>query len=211
MLKKVGEIGNAGPHIGVNLRLARETAGFSIEDVSEALHIQPRFIIAIEALNTTVLPSLGYALGYVRTYAQHLGLDHNEAVIRYKKDIACPANMGLREAPHHVPKRRLRLPKGSLAAVLIFAFVTLSASWYGWKLNNKPVALVSENTVISPDQTLMAPDPLPPDPDIISLKAVNPSWIRLVDEKGEVFGVKNTGAGRTGICSQQGCPHFIAT
>jgi len=63
----------------MELRAARKAMGLSYNDVSETTRIQPQFLCAIENLSKSELPSIGYVLGYVRSYAKAVGLDGAEA------------------------------------------------------------------------------------------------------------------------------------
>ena len=71
-------------HIGIRLRDARKAMGLTQGDVAEALRIKPAYIDAIERLDTAALPSVGYVLGYVRSYAKRVGMNGDEAVAAYK-------------------------------------------------------------------------------------------------------------------------------
>lgn len=174
-------------HIGDMLRSAREAASLSIVDVSDALHIQAPYLEAIERLDKSALPSLGYVLGFIRSYALHLGLDAQDAVARYKIDIECPENLGMRDRPHFVPKRQIRVPRGSFAAGAVLSCVLVGVTWYGWKTdaqsaqyNQQPVAQ-SENWGFEPLQ------PTTGNPDIISLIAIGPSWVQVKDDEGSIL------------------------
>lgn len=58
----------------------RTKYGLSLQDVSDRLHIRPRYISAIEAGNLSELPGAAYARGYVHSYAAFLGLDAAQVV-----------------------------------------------------------------------------------------------------------------------------------
>ncbi len=65
-----------GPkEIGAHLRACREEFLLSVQDVSERLHIRPRYLTAIEEARFDVMPAPVYARGYLATYAEFLGLD----------------------------------------------------------------------------------------------------------------------------------------
>jgi len=106
------KLGTKPRHIGTELRDAREALGMSYGDVAELTKIQPQFLEAIENLAKSELPSIGYVLGYVRSYAKTMGMDGASAVARYKVDSEVPENLGMRDRPHFVPQRKIRLPRG---------------------------------------------------------------------------------------------------
>ncbi len=173
------------PHIGETLRAARERAGLSHAEISSELRIQAVFLDAIETLNTQALPSIGYVLGYVRAYAMHLGLDGKEAVERYKVDSQVPENLGMRDAPHFVPKRQVRLPKGFFAAVTVVSCAAILAVWYGAQPGTQSTTLGAQSGLNVPAQNSAQTAPV--DPDLMVIKAVAPTWIEIKDKTGKTI------------------------
>lgn len=172
-------------HIGNHLRILREDMSLSARDVAEELNVQVDYIIGIEELDTDSLPSIGYVLGYVRAYAGLVGLDGSEAVSRYKHDSSIPQNLGLRNQPHFVPQRHIRIPKGVFAATTVMSCFAVLAFWYGSNTGAESSALVElpVETAIptATDQTITSDD------NFLTLKAVAPSWIEIKDEDGQVI------------------------
>jgi hypothetical protein len=123
----------------------------------------------------------------VRSYAVYLGLNAEEAVKRYKIDIECPHNMGMRDRPHFVPKRNIHLPKGSLAVTAVLSCVLVLVSWYGMNSDARSEGIVSQLSEQTQNWGFEAPQPTSGDKDIMSLKAVSISWIELKDNHGEVL------------------------
>ena len=68
--------------IGSQLRQAREARGLSIEDVQKATRIKRIYIEAIEAEQFQALPGPIQARGFVRSYANHLGIDADELLMQ---------------------------------------------------------------------------------------------------------------------------------
>lgn len=173
------------PHIGAELKAARKKAGLSYDDINDALHIQPQYLSAIENLKVDDLPSLGYVLGFIRTYASHLGLDPKQAVDRYKTDIECPVNLGLRDRPHFVPRRKIRLPRGTFAASAVLSCALVAVSWYGSQ-SSAQSAQYSERPTVATEN--FGFDPLGPtlgNPDTISLIATGTSFVQVRSAEGE--------------------------
>ncbi len=61
--------------VGYSLRQAREARALTLEQVSEALHIKPRYLQALEEGRWEALPSPAQGRGFLRLYAAFLGLD----------------------------------------------------------------------------------------------------------------------------------------
>lgn len=173
------------PHIGAELKAAREAAGLSYADITNALHIQTPYLSAIENLKVDDLPSLGYVLGFIRTYAKHLGIEPKEAVERYKTDIECPENLGLRDRPHFVPKRKIRLPRGTFAATAVLSCALVAVTWYGSQ-SSAQSAQFSERPQVATQNFGFEPlGPTQGNPEIISLIATSTSFVQVQGAAGE--------------------------
>ncbi len=78
--------GSAPPRDGVGalLRASRIRCGEDLAQVADALRIRLAFLEAIEDGRFGDLPGPTYTLGFVRTYANHLGLDVEEVIRRLR-------------------------------------------------------------------------------------------------------------------------------
>lgn len=170
-------------HIGTELRDARKALGLSYEDVADLIKIQPEYIESIENLAKSELPSIGYVLGYVRSYAKAVGLDGASAVARYKIDSEVPENLGMRDRPHFVPKRKIRLPRGFFPALTVVAIAGMLTVWYGTQTETQAAV------INGPDLTPRAEDTavVLKDPNLVTVKALAPSWIQIKDKNGRVI------------------------
>jgi len=74
--------------IGQELRGARISRGEDLAAVSRALKIRKDHLEALEDDNISGLPGRTYAIGFVRAYAAYLGLRPEDAVERFKTEIA---------------------------------------------------------------------------------------------------------------------------
>ncbi|HUX38581.1 MAG TPA: helix-turn-helix domain-containing protein [Rectinemataceae bacterium] len=64
--------------IGESLRQAREEKGLDLDRVSDETRIAKRFIAALETEDFSVFPGDPYAIGFLKNYAEYLGLDSAE-------------------------------------------------------------------------------------------------------------------------------------
>ena len=174
-------------HIGTSLQAVRVGKGQDLTNIAQKLHIQQKYLEAIERLDDKALPSLGYVLGYIRSYALHLGMDAQEAVTRYKSDIECPENLGIRDCPHYVPKRKIRVPKGSLAAGFVLSCMLGVVTWYGLKSDTYPAQFMSKPIQQISSLSGDSHSPSPSNPDSISLVAIGPSWVQIKDGNNDVL------------------------
>jgi cytoskeleton protein RodZ len=93
---------------GDELRQRREALGLDLADVAAALRIKPAYLAALEAGRPDELPGTVYAIGFIRAYADYLGLDSSEmlrlfkqqsTVLAAKPDLAFPIPLGERSMP----------------------------------------------------------------------------------------------------------------
>src|ERR1700742_5003683 len=98
--------------VGQDLRAARLRRGDKIAQVSRALKIRKDHLEALEEDRLEDLPGKTYAIGFVRSYARHLGLDTHQYVERFTQEISGPGDDHSREpAPIHTEEGR-HLPHG---------------------------------------------------------------------------------------------------
>lgn len=68
---------------GEFFKQARERRGLTLEDVAVKTRIHPDFLRALEESNFAKLPDQVFVKGFVRAYAQSLGLDEDDALRRF--------------------------------------------------------------------------------------------------------------------------------
>ncbi len=66
--------------VGEVLRQTRSRRGLSLEEVEQAIRIPRKYLLALEEGDMSRLPSPAYARGFLRTYANYLGLDEREVL-----------------------------------------------------------------------------------------------------------------------------------
>jgi cytoskeleton protein RodZ len=80
---------NGEAKIGRFLEQARKERGLSLEEVEQATKIRKRYLAGLESEDFAVLPDAVYAQGFLKTYANFLGLD-GEALSRQLKSRRKP-------------------------------------------------------------------------------------------------------------------------
>jgi len=116
------------------MRLAHNT---DLATVASTLRIRLVYLQAIEDGRFTELPGPTYAAGFVRTYAEYLGLDLSEVMRRYR-EVA----LGLdRQAPLVAPSPVVEgtMPTGFILLVAAVLAVIAYGSWYYLTLNGRDV------------------------------------------------------------------------
>jgi cytoskeletal protein RodZ len=73
--------------IGEKLRLARETRGIALRDISEQTRISMRYLEAIETNDYRRLPGGIFNRSFIRAYAKFVGYNEQEAVEEYTSTL----------------------------------------------------------------------------------------------------------------------------
>jgi len=117
---------NAG--VGPLLRASRQRVGEELRDVAEMLRIRYPYLEAIEEGRFKDLPGQTYAVGFVRAYAEHLGLDSEEVVRRFKIEVEAG---GARHDLHFpTPVAETGFPGGAIVFVGLVVAVLAYGGWY---------------------------------------------------------------------------------
>jgi len=139
--------------VGHDLRAARLRRGDEIAQVSRALKIRKDHLEALENDRIEDLPGKTYAIGFVRSYARHLGLDAAQYVERYKRDISGRTDDAARE-PVPLPHDDRRLPQGWRIIAGVVAILLIWGAWHLLAPNNE------SNQAVPPPPVLNAPKPV---------------------------------------------------
>jgi cytoskeleton protein RodZ len=110
------------------LKQTRERYGQSLRDVSANLRIRMAYLQAIENGRFRELPGPTYAVGFVRSYAEYLGLDAAEIVRRFKGEVEGLDNRTHLAFPEPVPEGKV--PGGAIIVVSLLVLVIGYAGWY---------------------------------------------------------------------------------
>ena len=124
--------------VGGVLAAERKRRGESLEHVSETLRIRQPYLEAIEADRIDDLPGRAYALGFVRAYAEHLGLDGEEIMRRFKAGAA-----GLDKRTELVfpsPVSEGRFPGRMALAISVAAAIVIYGVWHQMASQDRSVA-----------------------------------------------------------------------
>jgi cytoskeleton protein RodZ len=129
--------------IGEKLRLARERNALALDQVARETHVAKRFLKALEDEDFSVFPGETYAMGFLRNYAEYLGLDAEELISIYH-------NLKIQEQP--LPMTELlevkRKAPRTLLIVIIAAAVLVAAG--GVYLVTRAVARPAARAGIAP-------------------------------------------------------------
>lgn len=119
---------DAGTEIGTLLRNAREQSEQNLVDISDLLRIRRVYLQAIEDGEFKTLPGMTYAIGYVRSYAQHLDLDVDRAIALFKSEAQELDQPRQLVFPSPAPEGKV--PGGAIMFVAALLAVAAYTGWY---------------------------------------------------------------------------------
>ena len=109
------------------LRRTREQYGEDLKAVAEALRIRHVHLKSIEDGRFRDLPGPAYAMGFVRSYAEHLGLDGPQIVERFKDEVEGLNRKTQLVFPTPVPEGKV--PGGAL---ILISLLLMGVAYGGW-------------------------------------------------------------------------------
>jgi transcriptional regulator with XRE-family HTH domain len=113
--------------LGNSLRDARERRGLSYADVERDTRIRPRYLRALEEETFDALPGQTYAKGFLREYADFLGLDGQQFVDEFSSRFP-PPDEGPKAPLQPIARPGIRLPSTTSLAVGGIALAILAVS-----------------------------------------------------------------------------------
>jgi cytoskeletal protein RodZ len=117
---------------GEYLKRERELRDISLDDISKEIKVPVKLLRALEADDYPSMPHTAFVKGFIRAYCKYLGVDENDALLRYElylqevaefeKPAVKPKSMDVRERSFPVRK--------SLAASLVVVAIIIIAAIY---------------------------------------------------------------------------------
>lgn len=157
-----GMIADQPYSVGSMLREAREDHGIELDDVARDLRIRHSYLQAIEDGRFTDLPGVTYATGFLRTYAEHLDLDPDLVLRRFKEESSGAIGKAELYMPEPVPEGRI--PGGT---VLLLAVVCAGAVYGGWYYMTSTGRELVDLVPPLPERLAAMIDVLPSTPEVV--------------------------------------------
>ena len=137
--------------VGEVLQQARQKKHKEIDAIAAQLCIRPRYLEALEMSNYQDFPGQTYALGFLRTYANYLGLDADSLMNQYRVERG-----GVKPEKLEMPIAERQVLFPSLKYILLYVAIVLFvwAFWYLLTYSDTSVDALPEamNEVIAEEQ-----------------------------------------------------------
>lgn len=208
--------------LGFQLHQLREKKMLSIDQIAARTMIQPRLLLAIESGNTSILPEAVYVRGFLKRYADALGLNGTEFVSSFPLELDMRSiNPSWQESP----AAQLRPMHLYVAYAALIAAAIGGLSYLLSRSAPAPSAVKSPPAVTTPATNAPSPRPAAiassgsaspgvaspqpsvspsPSPDTtgkairVNVALTSRSWLRVVvDGKTDFEGILEQGTQRT--------------
>lgn len=170
---------------GKLLRAEREKQQKSLNELANALRIRYDYLEAIEGENYGLIPGDVFIKGYIRAYADYLGLNSNHILRLYKKQVA---KVSPAESKADISNKR-KFPV--YKAVLIFAGSILIAVFLFILINRKdeaPVVQSVTESVVEQPEVIEEPKIIPKEKqegNNLEITATELTWVSVAADRGE--------------------------
>ncbi len=156
-------------NFGASLKKARESQGISLDQISKETRISMRFLAAIENEEFHLLPGGVFNRGFVRTFAERVGLDPDQMVADYVRLVSPPEPVAIAPASVNAPpsksERRLYpVAIGILALALAIFYLVTRESGRSAETANLPTAVSTPAPAVQSPPTTSTSTPSAPEP-----------------------------------------------
>ncbi len=185
--------------VGQILQRTREHYGQTLPQVEANLRIRASQLQALEQEDVSRLPGRVYAIGFVRTYSEYLGLDGDKMVHlfkaqtvgrRQKPDLQFPVTVHESKAPN------LPILIGSLVAIVaLIAYVSIFHAPVKYEETIPPVpqvliekrdGILTSSPVVAPDNNDLLPGLSLGRPKTLELVATSDSWVEIKNSENSI-------------------------
>lgn len=180
--------------IGSTLREARVRRKLTLQQVEEDTKIRVKYVQAMENEDFDIIPSPTYVKGFLRTYAEYLGLDPRMILDEYRtrfmpdEEVEPFAGSSALGRPRHARRR------SNLAFVAVAALLVLALVWILGRTSSEPgsspppPAAVASSTPSSPTSSSPKPSKtvVPYNGAQLAILAQSSCWLEV--RRGDVAG-----------------------
>ena len=167
--------------LGSSLRTAREHRQLQLSDVERATNIRSKYLAALEEEQFDVLPGTAYVKGFLRTYADFLGLDGATFVDEFNERYA-PA-----ELPEAAAPVRVQAPRRLVGAWLVVIPLAVGVALLGWRLSSGGGGNKPARTAFSPPAPQTQATTTAAPPPTTTAAAPRRALIALVASRGSCW------------------------
>ena len=192
---EIDDTAPTGRTVSETLRQERERQEMSRKDLSDRTKISERHLIAIDEGDYSAMPSRTYIIGFVRSYANALGLDSAALVERLRDEMGMAEKVRPeRNLDHMEPGDPERNPSGRLTWIVLAAVIALvvvvMVAWRGLFVPAAQLPPLEGEQVEAPVAAATAPaqpDAAATDTgsqEVVFTATVDGVWVKFYDQSG---------------------------
>ncbi|WP_157216519.1 helix-turn-helix domain-containing protein [Flavisphingomonas formosensis] len=176
--------------VGERLAAARTAMGLELDEVAARTRVTKRQLAAIEAGDHGALPAPTYSAGFVKAYAQVVGLDGTALASDFRAELgAAPPTR--RQVEPFEPADPARIPTKLLAWTALAIAIAIALAYALWRGPGGEADQLAAGT--GPDNAAPAPAPAPAQPPTVAppaatgpvvITATAPVWVRIYEPNG---------------------------
>ncbi len=137
---------------GEYLKRERELREASLDDISKEIRVPVKLLRALEADDYSYLPHATFVKGFIRAYCKYLGVDENDALLRYElylQEIAEFEEPAKKSKPLDVEERNYPVRSYLTLTLVAVGIIIIAGVYY--------LSSTSEEALVSEKQTSLAP------------------------------------------------------
>ena len=189
--------------IGERLRQAREAKGLSLDEIAGQTRIPVRHLQHIESGDWEALPATTYSIGFVRSYANIVGLDGPALGAELRQQLGGARRPGPVSEyyepadPARVPPKWLALTAAAIAALLVIGYLVWRSGVDDGRETRAGQEQQAPSTQPAAPPAAPAPQPQSAAGQPVVLTAAGPVWLRISEQGGGVIVERTLAAGET--------------
>jgi len=167
--------------LGTVLHDLREAKGVSLDDIARSTRVGRRYLEALESDDLGELPPPAFAKGFIRAYCAFLESSPDEALRLYREAVGETVEPArVQRSPYTPPSRRV----GPLLVGVVL-FIALGASLFAVRIGFKGSPAPAPAVPVQPAPVRTEEPPRPAGQRLL-IRAVEPTWIRVQVDEGQV-------------------------
>lgn len=191
--------------VGEILKAEREKKNLSVKDIETGTSIRALYITAIEEENYKIVPGEVYLKGFIRNYANYLGLDGKELVEMYRQSQQptveqVPLEQRIKQERHKPRDQQEKSSWGKYVAAGVIIVAVVGAAAFMMPSNNssqekekQPPATQNKSTPVpaptpvTPPQAASNTSPAASSPVVIKAKFSEECWTLVTADGKEIY------------------------
>lgn len=169
------------------LKARREEKRISLHSAHKETKISLIYLESLEAGRWEVFPAAVYLLGFLRKYAAYLGLDPDEIIRLYQKELESVQAKAVEQSKRESQIKKQEDSRHRLKAVVLLFFILLLGGWWLFTIARSPQQEKKKLDRLLVKKKLSTPSLFETESLNLKVQVVERVWIRIVGDKKLLF------------------------